>query len=251
MTQKHHQEEISGPVDTIEAAPLAKDLPQPKRARIQSFKVRENRAQSEISQVPSPRPANPPLSLSQRRRQLSSSQKSSQQAVQGITNKQEKEEWQIQLESARNKPQKLKILSEHIGPPRPYPEKLNVPTPPDPGCSLLRSDQLKPLDLFHRFIPQELFQGIAGHTNQYASENPSEIDFQEEWQDVTIADIRGYIGAVLLTGVQAGGRDLPYYWNQQDNLPDWPVAEYISRNRFQQISRYIKLNEPGDLPDDQ
>ena len=68
---------------------------------------------------------------------------------------------------------------------------------------------------------------------------------------MTIANIGGYIGAVLLIGVQAGGRDLPYYWNQQDNLPDWPVAEYISRNRFQQISRYIKLNEPGDLPDDQ
>ena len=41
MPQKHHQEEISGPLDTIEAAPLAKDLPRPKRARIQSRKAPE------------------------------------------------------------------------------------------------------------------------------------------------------------------------------------------------------------------
>jgi hypothetical protein len=41
MTQKHHQEEISEPFDTIEAAPLAKDLSSAKRARIQSRKARE------------------------------------------------------------------------------------------------------------------------------------------------------------------------------------------------------------------
>jgi Transposase IS4 len=54
-----------------------------------------------------------------------------------------------------------------------------------------------------------------------------------------------------LIGAQPGGRDLPYYWNVDDNLPDWPVAEYISLRRFQQISRYLKVNEPEDLPDEQ
>ncbi len=54
-----------------------------------------------------------------------------------------------------------------------------------------------------------------------------------------------------MIGAQPGSRDLAYYWNQQDSLPDWPVAEYISRDRFQQISRYLKLNKPGDLPDSQ
>ena len=59
MTQKHHQEEISGPIDAIEAAPLAKDCPRPKRARIQSRKVQENQAQSQLSEVLSFRPATP------------------------------------------------------------------------------------------------------------------------------------------------------------------------------------------------
>lgn len=254
MTQKHHQEEISGPLDTIEAAVSAIDLPRPKRARIQSRKVRENSCQSEISEVPALRrsypPPSPSPSLSSRPRPTNS-QNSSQSVDRRTAERRQKEEWQIQFESARNKPDKLKILREHIGPPRPYPEKLNVPTPSDPGRSLLRPSQYKPLSLFNRFIPQDLFPGIAEHTNQYAFEKETAEFGQRSWQDVTAAEIAGYIGAVLLIGAQPGGRDLPYYWNQQDNLPDWPVAEYISLNRFQQISRYLKLNRPGDLPDNQ
>jgi Transposase IS4 len=256
FTQKHHQEEISGPLDTIKAAPLAKDLPRPKRARIQSRKALENRAQSQSAEVLSLRPANfsigrntTPLPQQQ---PLSNSQNSSQQAEISTADRQKKEEWQQQFESAKSKLKQLEILREHIGDPRPYPEKLNVPTPPDPGRPLLQPHQYKPLDLFHRFIPLDLLPGIAEHTNQYADENRPEIFTpQRAWQEVTAAEIGGYIGAVLLIGAQAGGRDLAYYWNQQDNLPDWPVAEYISRQRFQQIARYLKLNRPGDLPDDQ
>ena len=52
IVQKRHQEQISGPLDTVEAAPLAKDLPPPtKRFKFESQKARENRAQSELSQV--------------------------------------------------------------------------------------------------------------------------------------------------------------------------------------------------------
>ena len=56
MTQKHHQEEISGANDTVEAVPLAKDCPRPKRARIQSRKAQENQVQSQLFGVLSLRP---------------------------------------------------------------------------------------------------------------------------------------------------------------------------------------------------
>ena len=146
MTQKHHQEEISGPLDTIEAAPLAKDLPRPKRARIQSRKAQENQAQSSLFEVLSFRPATPSVSVpkptlldssspSERRvsisklQRLSNSQNSSQQADTTPQDERERKEWQRQFESARTKPKKLKILVEHIGPRRSYPEKLNISIP--------------------------------------------------------------------------------------------------------------------------
>jgi Transposase IS4 len=164
-------------------------------------------------------------------------------------NSQKKAEWEIQLESARNRPGRLDILRKVIGPNRPYPEKLNVPTPPVPGRSLLQAHEYKPLELFQRFIPQKLSTDIATHTNDYAFEQRfKEFDQkQQEWTNVTAADIGAYIGAVLLIGVQPTGRDLKYYWNQEDDHPNWPVAEYISQDRFKQITRYLKINKSGDL----
>ena len=96
--------------------------------------------------------------------QLLSSQNTSRRS-RNAANKQKKEEWQIQLNSAQNKAEKLRILREHIGPPRLYPEKLNILTPSDLGRPLLRSSKYRPLGLFYRFIPQELFSQIAEHTN--------------------------------------------------------------------------------------
>ena len=59
MTQKHHQEKISGANDTIEAAPLAKDCPRPKRTRIQNRKAQENQVQSQLFGVLSLRSITP------------------------------------------------------------------------------------------------------------------------------------------------------------------------------------------------
>ena len=175
MTQKHHQEEISGPLDTIEAAPLASDLPRPKRARIQSKKALENRAQNQLFEVLPLRSPNPsPSTSTSKLRQPSNSQNSSQQVDQRRAYRQEKEDWRAQFESTRSKPERLQILREHIGPNKAYPEKLHVPTPPAPGRPLLHPHQYKSLDLFHRFIPQALFSGIAEHTNQYADEERAE-----------------------------------------------------------------------------
>ncbi|KAF7501983.1 hypothetical protein GJ744_004002 [Endocarpon pusillum] len=98
-------------------------------------------------------------------------------------------------------------------PHQPYPEKLNVPIPYELGQSKLPAYVHKPIDLFYRFIPKELFADIAEHTNEYAFEERSqEFDQnQREWIDITAADIGGYIGALLLIGVQPGSRDLAYY----------------------------------------
>ena len=56
MTQKHHQEEISGSINVIEAAPLTKDCPRLKRTRIQNRKAQENQVQSQFFEVLSLRP---------------------------------------------------------------------------------------------------------------------------------------------------------------------------------------------------
>ncbi|KAF7501989.1 hypothetical protein GJ744_002059 [Endocarpon pusillum] len=59
-------------------------------------------------------------------------------------------------------------------PHQPYPEKLNVPIPYELGQSKLPTYVHKPIDLFYRFIPKELFADIAEHTNEYAFEERSQ-----------------------------------------------------------------------------
>ena len=55
-----------------------------------------------------------------------------------------------------------------MSPKRPYPEKLNVPIPYASGQSKFSVYEYKSINLFYRFIPNELFTDIAEHTNEYA-----------------------------------------------------------------------------------
>lgn len=74
----------------------------------------------------------------------------------------------------------------------------------------------------------------------------TEKEQQRLWVDVTATDIGGYIGATLLLGAQPGSRNIAYYWDTDDKHPDFPVARFISRNRYQQITRYLKINPPDE-----
>jgi hypothetical protein len=127
---------------------------------------------------------------------------------------------------------------------QPFPEKLNIPTPSDPGQPFphvpYEQANYDSSNLFDRFIPSELFPEIANNTNQFARQERAketksrgkEGRKRRPWKDITAMESGGYIG-------------------QDDNLPNWPVGEYISLKRFQQISRYLKINKPGDLPSEQ
>ena len=230
MVQKRHQEEISGPLDTIEAAPLAKDLPRPKRARIESRKALENRAQTAETEVlplraaPQSIPFESGISipLSAQNKPLLDQTSSSNRQKRPST-REKKEEWQIRIESTRNKAEKLKILSKVIGPPQLFPEKLKVPTPSDPGQpfpnKLYDQSNYDPLSLFHRFIPSELFPEIADYTNQYARQDRAKEAISKgregrrrrPWKNVTATEIGGYIGAILFISAQSGERNVAYY----------------------------------------
>lgn len=175
MVQKRHQGEISGPLDSVNSAPLASDLTRPKRERFRSLKVVENDAQSELQLIPIhprtserrpiPRADNAsPASLER----PSKRQKRINQNAQVDTQSSQSAEWEAEFNGTTRKVEKLEILAEHIGPIRPYPEKLNIPIPSTPGRPVAKVTFTNPLALFHRFIPKDLFPTIAEHTNQYA-----------------------------------------------------------------------------------
>ena len=128
---KTDQEEISGSVDLTKAALLAKELPRPKRTQILSRKAIENRAQNQPTQVPSSPPAG--IDPSTKQRQPPKAQNSSKRKREDTEDREKEKEWERQYKSTQKKADKLKILLEHIGPVRSYPEKLNVPTSTEKG----------------------------------------------------------------------------------------------------------------------
>jgi hypothetical protein len=207
MARKQHQEEISGPVDLTQAAPLAKDLARPKRARILSRKALENRVQNQSTQVSSSAPAVPTVPIpttaksapvddsspagidtsTSKQRPPPKAQNSSKRKRENGRDSEKEEEWERQYKSTQKKADKLKILLEHIGPVRPYPEKLKIPTPIDHGRPFPRIPFVfDPLELFHRFIPQKRFDTIARNTNEYAGQEGAQNSrLKTQWRDVT------------------------------------------------------------------
>jgi hypothetical protein len=169
MAKRGHQEEISGASNLIADASVAVDSPYSKRTRKQSRKAFENASQSYLHQVPTfssivllPAPAPSPSyasteSPAESQKELILHQQSSKRAT--------KEQWEINFNSAQNKVEKLRILVDHIGSVRPFPQKLSIPTTLYSGLPFAEIPYSDPLDLFHRFIPSEAFQAIANHTN--------------------------------------------------------------------------------------
>jgi hypothetical protein len=125
-----------------------------------------------------------------------------------------------------------------------FPDLLNVPVVP-PKVLINRPFLVdNPLSIWHEFITQEDFLYIAKHTNMNAADDRSRRLNQRPWTEVTAAEIGGYFGALFLLGTQ-GATSLCDNWTESEDSPVYPLRLYISRDRFQQISRYLKINEPG------
>ena len=78
------------------------------------------------------------------------------------------------------------------------------------------------------------------------AENKTEHSEKERaWHDLSAADVGAFIGAAMLMGVHPQS-NLHNYWSDSDDKPIYPLEKYISRQRFQQISRFLKVNNPHE-----
>jgi transposase IS4-like protein len=112
------------------------------------------------------------------------------------------------------------------------------------------------LSLFYLFITPDTLETVARNTNknaalEYTKKNPIENPHHRYWHDLTGADIGAYFGALLIIGCQPVAGSVDEFWRNDEDHPPYPLAREISRQNFQQISRYLKINNPEDeLADD-
>jgi len=84
---------------------------------------------------------------------------------------------------------------------------------------------------------------IVIETNRYASQCRGDDDIWE----TNAEEIRAYFGFYVLMGIN----HLPEirdYWSKDEKLHYSPVADRISRRRFEEISRYLHFADNTTLP---
>ena len=92
-----------------------------------------------------------------------------------------------------------------------------------------------PLGLFSLFFDDKLVSLIVEETNRYARQV---LEGTTKQLSTDAKEIRAYFGFMILMGIN----QLPEirdYWSTDRNLHYGPVADRISRDRFEEITHYL------------
>ena len=105
-----------------------------------------------------------------------------------------------------------------------------------------------PLELFSAFFTEELLEAIVHETNRYAAQYlaTNHPDNTPEWQ-TNAEELKAYLGFMVLMGIN----ELPEirdYWSRDPCLHYSPIASRITRNRFEEICRYLHFIDNDTLP---
>ena len=139
-------------------------------------------------------------------------------------------------------------------PPAPWPKPqyapIQIQQPYSIGAGQLPSyiDPSSPYDVFSLYFDESCLQTLVNHTNKYAelhAPKPEQGRAYRPWQATTTKELRAYIATWIWMGLH---QDLPIesFWNQ--DLRCWSrhteVSSHISKNRWQQIDRFLHISEP-------
>ena len=265
------EQEISGASENARDAPTLAASRESGRRRRPTTKLTESQAQYQLHSPPGPQkrkrkaqftvhqdPPAPPQTqkssnstppASQIDKVLSKSQQKRRR-----TNKKQAEEdpplleqWELDFNATDNSQTKFQVLLQALGKEN-FPKRMRIPERRPKTIITEELDPLNPLWLWSKLVSPEVLQIIAKHTNEYESiqfEGREHSDKERGWKELTGADIGAYVGTAMLMGVHPQP-SVDDYWNCSEDKPIFPIQKYTTRQRFQQISPYLKVNSPHD-----
>ena len=90
--------------------------------------------------------------------------------------------------------------------------------------------------IFCRFFTDEVWQLIVDETNRYASANSASTPHARPWSDVTIPEMKAFIGMLILMGI-VELQCLEMYWQTKHPLiATTGISSVMSLVRFEQLS---------------
>ncbi len=115
---------------------------------------------------------------------------------------------------------------------------------PTPGCSHSVSSET-PLALFQRFFQQCVWDLLVTETNRFAIQSLQNWPHARVWSEVGVEEMKAFVGILILMGICKLPR-LGLYWTTKHRLIRPGIFELCSRNRFQQIFRFLHVCNTND-----
>eukprot|EP00731_Ephydatia_muelleri_P013956 Em0007g1266a len=97
----------------------------------------------------------------------------------------------------------------------------------------------------HIIMPEQLLKDISEASNEYAKRAMTTEKY-EKWNNISTAELKAYLGFHILMSINR----LPSiddYWSMNANLRYAPVADRISRDRFQDLQKYLHFVDNDTL----
>ena len=101
------------------------------------------------------------------------------------------------------------------------------------------------VEIFKYFLTDSICEMIVTQSNLYAKEAMGKEKYSE-WVKVSVEELRAYFGLRILMGIVKLPA-LSMYWSKDTALNQHEVTSRISRNRFQEITRYIHFADNSTL----
>ena len=120
-----------------------------------------------------------------------------------------------------------------------------------PGPVSVRSCE-SPLQLFCHYLTDEVWDLLVTETNRYASDNRLTSPSARPWCDVTVAEMKAFIGILIAMGIVCLPR-LEMYWSTSHPfISTTGISSVMPLVRFEQIYRFLYLADSNlQVPRDQ
>jgi hypothetical protein len=103
-----------------------------------------------------------------------------------------------------------------------------------------------PLEMFSYFFNENFLHMIVHETNLFAAQSLAAANRNTTWE-TSIDELKAYLGFMIVMGVNR----LPEvrdYWSRDEKLHNTFIASRITRDRFEEISRYLHFVDNTTLP---
>ena len=142
----------------------------------------------------------------------------------------------------------LRVIPGVVSPPPQWQDDINAP-PPAPHFigrrrHYLPTADMKPVDVVQLFLDDDFFEEVVTETNRYASQclegRNRRRSGMAEWREVDGVEMRRFFGLLFMMGITQQP-SIKYYWSTHRLLRASLYKGVMSRNRFEDILRYLHV----------